>query len=349
MNSRQILSVLLIVNLFITSIVTAQPATQPTTRGGRGRGPISSSPRDQLPFSNGDIAALNPNLPTLFICGDSTAARGNPDTRGWGALMIDYLDTSKINICNYSQGGINFPGYFAQRWPAVVAALKPGDFVVMELGHNGGHLPGTGDETRENAPRGGRAGQPATAPAVAQGAVPTTAPDTGARRGGPQVVHTFGWYIRTFIREARAKGATPIVSTVSVRNIWTNPNGRFNEAVLLEKNDNYNPADDRVERGMGDMLAGGERTYVVWARQVANEEKAAFVDHSNIAADHYEKVGREVTKNYHPQDRTHYSTEGAIVQAETFVSGLKAVPDLALVNFLNDKGKAIPPYKPSAK
>jgi rhamnogalacturonan acetylesterase len=280
----------------------------------------SANPRDQLPFCNTSLTNVNPDLPTLFICGDSTAANGNPKQRGWGALLIDYFDTSKLNLVNYSQGGINFPGYYTSRWPHVVAALKPGDYVVVELGHNGGHLSGTGDET-----------------------------GPGSDRGGGEV-HTFGWYVRTFIRDARAKGATTIVSTTTTRYLWTNPNAEFNaqNGSLISKKDNYNPADDRVERGMGNVMPDGRRTMLVWAEQVAKEEKAPFVDHSSITADLYEQRGREVVGKYH-SDRTHTYTAGAAVNAETFIAGLKTLPDLPLVNLLNDKGKAIPAYKPAGK
>jgi lysophospholipase L1-like esterase len=279
----------------------------------------STNPRDGLPFTNTSLADVKPDLPTLFICGDSTAANGNPRQRGWGALLIDYFDMSKVNLVNYSQGGINFPRYYQSRWPQVVAAIKPGDFVVVELGHNGGHLPGTGDET-----------------------------GPGWGRGGGEV-HTFGWYIRTFIHDARAKGATPIVSTTTTRYLWTNPNARFDpqNGSLISKNDNYNPADDRVERGMGNVMPDGRRTMLVWAEQVAREEKVPFVDHSSITADLYEKLGREVVGKYH-SDRTHTYTKGAAVNAATFIAGLKALPDMPLVNLLNDEGKAIPAYKPAA-
>jgi len=276
----------------------------------------SANPRDQRPFTNTRFTNMNPDLPTLVICGDSTAATGNPKHRGWGALLIDYFDTGKINLVNYSQGGINFPRYYTSRWPQVVAALKPGDFVVIELGHNWGHLPGTGDETRPG-------------------------------RGGG-VLHTFGWYIRTFIHDARAQGATPIVSTTTTRYLWTNPNAEFNpeNGTLISKNDNYNPADDRVERGMGAVMPDGRRSMLVWAEQVAQEEHAPWVDHSDITADLYEQRGREVVGRYHT-DRTHTTTEGAAVNAETFIAGLKALPGMPLVNALNDKGKAIPAYQPA--
>ncbi|MBN1972591.1 MAG: alpha/beta fold hydrolase [Sedimentisphaerales bacterium] len=298
----------------------AARASMPNRSGMPQAPDTEANPRDQLPFSNTSITNINPNLPTLFICGDSTAANGNPKQRGWGALLIDYFDTNKLNIVNYSQGGINFPSYYASRWPQVAAALKPGDFVVVELGHNGGHLPGTGDET-----------------------------GTGRGRGGGEV-HTFGWYIRTMIRDARAKGAVTIVSTTSTRYLWTNPNAVFNgeNGSLISKNDNYNRADDRVERGMGDVMPDGRRTMLVWAEQVAKEEKAPYVDHSGITADLYEERGREVVGKYH-SDRTHTYTEGAAVNAETFIAGLKALSDMPLVSFLNDKGKAIPAYKPVVK
>jgi rhamnogalacturonan acetylesterase len=301
--------------------IQAQDAPAVSQRGplNGGSSPVSDNPRDQLPFTNTNPADVKPDLPTLFLCGDSTAATGNPRQRGWGALLVDYFDTGKVNLVNYSQGGINFPGYYASRWPQVVAALKPGDFVVIELGHNGGHLPGTGDETG-----------------------PGWKPGSGE-------VHTFGWYIRKFIRDARAKGAMPIVSTTTTRYLWTNPNAVFNgqNGSLISKNDNYNSADDRVERGMGDVMPDGRRTMLVWAEQVAREEGVPFVDHSSITADLYEERGREVVGKYH-SDRTHTYTEGAAVNAETFIAGLKALPEMPLVTFLNDKGKAIPVYKPAA-
>jgi lysophospholipase L1-like esterase len=306
--------------MVLTFATASHGQTQPSTRGTR-RAPISNSPREQLAFTNGDLKAINPALPTLFIVGDSTAARNNdPDHRGWGAVLVDYFDTTRINLVNQAQGGASFPSYYATRWPAVVDAIKPGDFVVIEFGHNGGHLPGTGEETRQGPARTGSAGPEVT-------------------------LHTYGWYVRKFITDARAKGATPIVSTTTVRNIWTNPNATFRDGTIVDKKDNYTPADDRVERGMGQVMENGKRSMSVWARQVADEEKAPFVDHSEITADLYEKMGRESVAKFFPADHTHTSTDGAIANAETFIAGLKALSNMPLVDYLNDKGKAIVAYK----
>jgi lysophospholipase L1-like esterase len=281
--------------------VHGQETHQPRRRdGGRGRAaaehPLTA--RDAEPWSSTEFDKADPKLPTLFIASDSTAATGNHVTRGWGAVLIDYFDPAKVNIVNRAVGGRSFRTYTAEgRWKEIVEHLKPGDFVIIELGHNDGggaknprgrgDVPGVGDET-ETVER----------------------PD-----GTSEVVHTFGWYVRTYIREAREKGATPIVSTTTVRNIWK---------------------DGGVERGMGRMLE--------WALQVATEEKALFLDHANITADMYEKMGPEAVAKFFPQDHTHTSTDGAVLNAETLIAGLKTLDGRPLVESLNAKGQAIAPH-----
>lgn len=254
-------------------------------------------PRDAGPWTPTDFLAADPKLPTLVVVGDSTAATGDPQTRGWGAVLIDYFDPAKINVVNRAVGGRSFRTFTREgRWARVVERLKPGDWVVIELGHNDGggphaskgrgDVPGVGDET-----------------------VTVTLPD-----GTEEVVHTFGWTLRKYIREARERGATPIVSTTTVRNIWRG---------------------GRVERGMGSMRE--------WALQVAREEGALFLDHSNITADRYEALGRQAVAAFFPRDHTHTSTAGAVLNAETLVAGLRGLDARALVATLNARGRAIEP------
>jgi lysophospholipase L1-like esterase len=254
--------------------------------------------RDAEPWSPTDFDKADPKLPTLFIASDSTAATGNHVTRGWGAVLIDYFDPAKVNIVNRAVGGRSFRTYTAEgRWQEIVEHLKPGDFVIIELGHNDGggaksrtgrgDVPGVGEET-----------------------------ETVERRNGTsEVVHTFGWYARTYVRQAREKGATPILSTTTVRNIWK---------------------DGGVERGMDHMLE--------WTLQVATEEKALFLDHANITADVYEEMGPEAVAKFFPQDHTHTSTDGGVLNAETLIAGLKTLKGEPLVGFLNAKGLAIEPH-----
>jgi len=283
-----------------TTIAAAQSQTQPTmrnaaTRPTARRGPISSSPRDKLPFTNVSMTNLNPALPTLFITGDSTAATGDPDHRGWAAILVDYFDTTKINLANEGVGGARFNSYQATKWPQVMNAVKPGDYVVIEFGHNSGPLPGIGEETQEVAGRG----------------------------GATTTMHTHGWYLRKFIADVRAKQGIPIVSTLTLRNYWK---------------------DGKVERLKEQTSGKGGMSD--WSRQVAAQEKALLVDHSNIIGDIYDAMGKDaVAKFFAGTEYLHTDTDGAIVNCEAFIAGLKAIPDMPLVNDLNEKGKAIEAYK----
>jgi lysophospholipase L1-like esterase len=239
---------------------------------------------------------VNAQLPTVFVIGDSTAS--NSDRRGWADPFADYFDPAKINVVNRARAGRSSRTFVDEGlWEAVRNELKPGDFVLIQFGHNDGgppdkdkargSLPGVGDDSQE-----------------------FTMPD-----GKKETVYSFGWYMRKFITEAKAKGATPIVLSPTVRNIW---------------------ADGKVERSLGH--------YGEWSADVAKATGVAFVDHSSAIADAYEKLGEEKVKAFFPQDHTHTSPEGADLNASLVVAGLKGLTNSPLVSYLSAKGKAIDPY-----
>src|SRR5204863_7157799 len=120
----------------------AAPATpKPTApKAARPNAPQSVAPRDAEPWTPGDFKSVNPKLPTLIIAGDSTADKG-PDAwhRGWAAPLIDYFDTTKINVVNRARGGRSFRSFVREGlWDQVVAAVKPGDLVMTQMRHNDG-------------------------------------------------------------------------------------------------------------------------------------------------------------------------------------------------------------------
>src|SRR4030088_486448 len=92
--------------------------------------------------------ALNPTLPTLFIVGDSTAR--NQADLGWGDHFAHYFDTTKINIANRARAGRSSRSYYNEGlWANVLAEMKPGDFVLLQMGHNdGGGDPATDPNAR---------------------------------------------------------------------------------------------------------------------------------------------------------------------------------------------------------
>ena len=74
----------------------------------------------------------------------------------------------------------------------------------------------------------------------------------------------YGWYLRKYISDAKAKGATPIVLSLVPRKIWK---------------------DGKIARASND--------YAKWAAEAARAEGVAFVDLNDIVARHYEELGPE--------------------------------------------------------
>lgn len=233
------------------------------------------------------------SLPTLFIIGDSTVNNPTKGLQGWGTPIADLFDTTKIKIQNRARGGRSSRTYLTEGiWAQALAEMKPGDFVLMQFGHNDGgsltngraraSLHGSGEETKELLHE-----------------------DTGKR----ETVHTYGWYMRKYVSDTKAKGATPIVVSLVPRNIWK---------------------DGKVVRAAND--------YGKWAREAAEQEHAAFVDLNEIVAKHYEEAGQEKVKTaYFGEDHTHTTPEGARLNAASVVEGVRALPDCPLKNFLKAK------------
>jgi rhamnogalacturonan acetylesterase len=235
-------------------------------------------------------APLNPALPTLFIVGDSTAR--NQADLGWGDHFAHYFDTSKINIANRARAGRSSRSFYNEGlWANVLGELKPGDFVLIQMGHNDGggdpaidakariSVKGIGDETVE---------YPLPKPF-------TTGPLAGQTT---ETVHTYGWYLRKYIADTRAKKATPILLTVTIRNIWVNDaDGKL-----------------QIERDMG---------FREYEYQLAASENVPVVDMATVEADRLDALGPEKTALLFPIDHTHTSAEGAERNAESVAIALR--------------------------
>ncbi|KAF1932139.1 carbohydrate esterase family 12 protein [Didymella exigua CBS 183.55] len=142
--------------------------------------------------------------PKVLICSDSTTANYAEGSvlQGWGYYLHNYLTIPVVNLAVNGRSTRSFIN--EGKWTALLAQTNPGDFVLVEMGHNDdvdpttdtrdrGVLPGAGNET----------------------IVVTTA--TGAN----ETVHTFGWYLRSMIADVRAQHAVPVLSGMVPRNYWT--------------------------------------------------------------------------------------------------------------------------------
>jgi lysophospholipase L1-like esterase len=239
-----------------------------------------------------DTAAVLVQHPALFLVGDSImntgTGTGEVGPWGWGAEIIPMFDPTKIHVYNEGRGGRSSRGYIEEgAWAKVLDQLQPGDFVVIQFGHNDSAnsknypdrttLPGSGDDTRE-----------------------IDSPVTHAK----ETIHTYGWYLRQYLKDAKSKGATVILCSPTPRNSW---------------------ADGKIMRGFDG--------YAQWAREAATISGALFIDLNTISADHFDALGQEKASTYF-NDFQHTRKIGAKLNAASVVEGLKQLKDCPLADDL---------------
>jgi len=250
----------------------------------------------------------NPNVPTLFLIGDSTVRNGRADGAngqwGWGEPIVAFFDAAKINVVNRAVGGLSSRTYFTAYWEQTLALVKPGDYVMMQFGHNDGGplddaarargtIRGVGDESKE-----------------------IENPITRQH----EVVHTYGWYLKKFIADARAKGATPIMCTLIPRKIWK---------------------DGKIARDGA--------TYAGWARQVAASEKTPLIDLNEIIARQYDALGPGKVEPLFGDPHTHTSLAGAELNARSVIAGLKGLETDPLAMYFSAKAESVTSYADSVQ
>lgn len=153
--------------------------------------------------------------PVVFITGDSTVKNEDRDEDGmwgWGSQAATIFDTRKITIQNSAMAGRSCRTFLREgRWDKVINDVQPGDFVLIQFGHND-----AGNELAHGKARNDITG---TADSSHVFRVRT---DKEVRN---EVVYTFGWYLRKMIDDVYEKGATPILVSLTPRNEW--PNGHI--------------------------------------------------------------------------------------------------------------------------
>ncbi|MDP0499984.1 MAG: rhamnogalacturonan acetylesterase [Verrucomicrobiota bacterium JB022] len=151
------------------------------------------------------LALLNPELPSLFIASDSTAAKSyNPGQVGWGEPFPHYFDTDKLNVINLARGGRSSRTFQTEGWwQQLLDHAKPGDFVLIQFAHN--------DATEIDSPK---------ARGTIRGLGDETWEVDNAVTGERETVHTFGWYVRQMIASAQERGLRVIIVSPTIQNSW---------------------------------------------------------------------------------------------------------------------------------
>ncbi len=147
--------------------------------------------------------------PVLFLVGNSTmrtGTLGNGDNGqwGWGRFAHEYFDENRITVENQALGGTSSRTFYRRLWPDVKKGIRPGDWVVIELGHN------------DNGPfDSGRAR------ATIKGISATDSLNVVIKETGEhETVYSYGEYLRRFVRETRALGAHPILMSLTPRHAY---------------------------------------------------------------------------------------------------------------------------------
>lgn len=168
-----------------------------------------------LSFCISQVAATSfPNAdddtkPRLVLIGDSTvkngSGKGDSGLYGWGQVLNRHFDLARIEIENRALGGRSSRSYLTEGlWQKSLDRVRPGDFVLMQFGHNDGGQMFDGDRPR----------------ASIKGNSDEAIDGVVERTGEAETVHSFGWYLRRYIADTRSKGATPIVLSQIPRDRW---------------------------------------------------------------------------------------------------------------------------------
>ena len=234
--------------------------------------------------------ALLPDIqhPALFLVGDSImhtgTGTGETGPWGWGAEIIPMFDAAKVQVYNEGLGGRSSRGYIEEgAWAKIMEHLRPGDWVIVQFGHNDAAnsanypdrttIKGDGDETEQ-----------------------IESPVTHAK----EAIHSYGWYLRQYVRDARSKGASVIICSPPPRNTWL---------------------DGKIKRGL-DGYAG-------WAEEAAKQSGALFIDLNTISADKYDSLGQEATRPLF-NDNQHSRKAGAHLNAESVATAIRQLKDCPL-------------------
>ncbi len=220
--------------------------------------------------------------PVLFLVGNSTMRNGTMGNGsngqwGWGYYANQYFDGRKISVENQALGGMSTRTFYTDLWPAVSEALKPGDWVIVSIGHND-----TADFFDKKR---------------ARGVIPGVDPDTlvtgfNERKQKNDTVYSYGHYLHRYITEIRAKGANPILMSLT-------PRDAFDEQGWIIR-----------------------KPHTQWAAYIAAIEGVPFVDLNEISGSKLDSYSRWKEKYHFYGDHIHTSKFGAEMNARSAAEGI---------------------------
>ena len=243
-------------------------------------------------------AATQQKVTTIFVIGDSTAA--NKDTsngkqeRGWGMVLQEYFDKEYIVVDNHAVNGRSSLSFFNEgRWEKVLQKMKPGDYVIIQFGHN------------DEKPKADRHTDPGS---------------------------TFDYMLARYVRETREHGGTPVLMNCVVRrNFFVKApqieddellrTTTFKDGVKMVEGDSLIDTHGLYRVAPRDV-AQRMNVHFVDANKITHDLEQGLGREASKKLHMWYRPGEEPSEPKGKQDNTHYNVYGAHVVAGLLADGL---------------------------
>ena len=235
-----------------------------------------------LAISSLFLFSLNAAPRRVHTIGDSTMSDYKPAAtpkRGWGMYLQAFFNTDSVTVNNRGKSGASTRTFYQtpNLWPSVKQQMKAGDYLIIQFAHNDEKCKGE-DVYVQNAK------------------LRAEGKDTLTDMRGTEPNTTYKEFLRTYIREARSMGVTPILMSPICR-AYFQKDGTINDEgrhKLVESKD-----------------------YVKAMREVAQEMWVPFLDMTARSRDFYEHQGKEycMANYFNCGDKTHTSAAGGMAVA----------------------------------
>lgn len=232
------------------------------------------------------------NIPTIFLCGDSTVVdQDNEPWASWGQMITRFFDAG-VSFANYAESGECANTFIAAgRLKKALTQMKEGDYIFMEFSHN----------------------------------------DQKQRGPGKGAFYSFMTSLKTFIDEAHARGAHPVLVTPTQRR-------SFDEKGKIR--DTHADFPDAIR-----WLAAKENIPLIDLHQMTRTlYEAMGVEPSKKAFVHY-PAGSYPNQTRPMADNTHFNPYGAYQIAKCIIEGMKKI-DLPILEHLREGYTAYDPAHP---
>lgn len=240
----------------------------------------------------------------VHTIGDSTMATYSESTtvtRGWGQMFQQFF-TDAVTVNNRAKSGASSKSFYeeAAYWESVKKQIQPGDYVLIQFAHNDEKNDGMdGDEVK------------AYYESIGDQAKADATDYRGTTASG-----TYKEYLRRYVEETRALGATPVLVGAICRKYFTGSTIRRNGRHDLGDDFSLLTASGIKE---GNKVGEDDHTYdyPYQMRLVADEMGVSYIDLTTATKELYESYGDAKANEllFDGDGSTHTSAMGATLIA----------------------------------